>query len=98
MDGDATHDRLLVVGVHRAGAFTRLVEHADVILHGAQRAPVRRDTDVSNVAEPGRARSFDDEHRALDRLDLRRRNCALEAQRDDLLPDVERQRFVDAGT
>jgi len=38
--------------------------------------------------QPRRARSFDDEHRSLDRFDLRRRDGSLETERHDLLADV----------
>ena len=55
---------------------------------------IRRHAEVAYVAQSDGARSLADEQHALDRLDLRRRNRAFVAQRNDLLPDVDLQSLV----
>ena len=85
---DAPHDGLLVVHVDRAGTLTGLVEHSDVIFESLRDA-VGRYADIADIAQPDCARSLDDEHGPLDRLDIRRRDSALEAERHDLLADIQ---------
>src|SRR5690348_2141989 len=91
--GDASDRGLLIVLIGVILALAHLVEDAELIIYvtGGD-APARRGADVPDVAERAAAPSFLDEHRSLDRLDLRAAGDALQGKRDDLLADVDTQR------